>query len=52
MENLFVDIARKKYDNVTMVCLSMGMSDDFEDAIGRREHHGAGRYRYFWPTKL
>lgn len=33
MENLFVDIARKKYDNVTMVCLSMGMSDDFEDAI-------------------
>lgn len=33
MRNLFVDISRKKYDNVTMVCLSMGMSDDFEDAI-------------------
>lgn len=33
MSNLFVDIGRKKYDNVTMVCLSMGMSDDFEDAI-------------------
>ena len=33
MSNLFVDIAEKKYDNVSMVCLSMGMSDDFEDAI-------------------
>ena len=33
MANLFVDIGRKKYDNVFMVCLSMGMSDDFEDAI-------------------
>ena len=33
MANLFVDIDRKKYDNVSMVCLSMGMSDDFEDAI-------------------
>ncbi len=28
-----VDIAQKKYDNVTMECLSMGMSDDFADAI-------------------
>ena len=33
MANLFVDIGRKKYDNVNMVCLSMGMSDDYEDAI-------------------
>ena len=33
MRNLFIDIAGKKYDNVSMVCLSMGMSDDFEDAI-------------------
>ena len=33
MRKLFVDIAQKKYDNVSMVCLSMGMSDDFEDAI-------------------
>lgn len=33
MRNLFVDIDRKKYDNVSMVCLSMGMTDDFEDAI-------------------
>ncbi len=33
MHQLFIDIQRKKYDNVTMVCLSMGMSDDFEDAI-------------------
>lgn len=33
MRNLFVDISEKKYDNVTMDCLSMGMSDDFEDAI-------------------
>ena len=31
--NLSVDIERKKYDNVTMECLSMGMSDDFADAI-------------------
>lgn len=33
MCNLFVDIGRKKYDNVTMDCLSMGMSDDYADAI-------------------
>ncbi|MBQ1371523.1 MAG: YggS family pyridoxal phosphate-dependent enzyme [Oscillospiraceae bacterium] len=33
MRNLFIDIAAKKYDNVSMVCLSMGMSNDFEDAI-------------------
>ena len=33
MRNLFVDIGEKKYDNVCMVCLSMGMTDDFEDAI-------------------
>ena len=33
MRNLFVDIQGKKYDNVSMVCLSMGMTDDFEDAI-------------------
>ena len=31
---LSVDISAKKYDNVSMDCLSMGMSDDFEDAIG------------------
>ena len=30
---LSVDIQRKKYDNVAMECLSMGMSDDFADAI-------------------
>lgn len=33
MCNLFVDIRRKKYDNVDMMQLSMGMSDDFTDAI-------------------
>ncbi len=33
MCNLFVDIRRKKYDNVDMMQLSMGMSDDFADAI-------------------
>ena len=33
MRNLFVDIGAKKYDNVSMDCLSMGMSDDYEDAI-------------------
>ena len=30
---LSVDISAKKYDNVLVKCLSMGMSDDFEDAI-------------------
>lgn len=33
MRELFIDIGGKKYDNVTMDFLSMGMSDDFEDAI-------------------
>ena len=33
ISQLSVDIMRKKYDNVSVVCLSMGMSDDFEDAI-------------------
>jgi pyridoxal phosphate enzyme (YggS family) len=33
MHELFVDIQRKKYDNVSMVDLSMGMSGDFEDAV-------------------
>jgi len=33
MLQLSVDISAKKYDNVTVECLSMGMSDDFEDAI-------------------
>ena len=33
MRQLFVDIKGKTYDNVAMECLSMGMSDDFADAI-------------------
>lgn len=33
MYQLFIDISTKKYDNVNMDCLSMGMSDDYEDAI-------------------
>ena len=33
MCNLSVDITAKKYDNVWVDVLSMGMSDDFEDAI-------------------
>ena len=33
MFQLSVDISAKKYDNVSMDCLSMGMSDDFEDAV-------------------
>lgn len=33
MSELCVDIQRKKYDNVRVDCLSMGMSDDFADAI-------------------
>lgn len=31
--NLSVDIKAKKYDNVFMDFMSMGMSDDFADAI-------------------
>ena len=33
MYNLSVDIRRKKYDNVWVDVLSMGMSDDFREAI-------------------
>ena len=33
MFNLSVDITAKKYDNVSVNVLSMGMSDDYEDAI-------------------
>jgi len=33
MYNLSVDITAKKYDNIRVDFLSMGMSDDFEDAI-------------------
>ena len=33
MQQLFIDIRAKKYDNVLMAELSMGMSGDFEDAV-------------------
>ena len=33
MYNLGVDITRKKYDNISVKILSMGMSDDYESAI-------------------
>ncbi len=33
MHQLFVDISNKKLDNINMDILSMGMSDDYEDAI-------------------
>ena len=33
ISQLSVDITGKKYDNVLVNCISMGMSDDFEDAI-------------------
>lgn len=33
MYKLYVDIKQKRYDNVVMGSLSMGMSTDFEDAI-------------------
>ena len=34
MYQLFIDIREKKYDNeVCIDCLSMGMSDDFEEAV-------------------
>lgn len=33
MKQLFIDIGQKKYDNVTMLLLSMGMSADYEVAV-------------------
>jgi pyridoxal phosphate enzyme (YggS family) len=33
MYQLYVDIKGKRYDNTSIDCLSMGMSDDFADAI-------------------
>ena len=33
MYQLFIDISKKKYDNTTMDCLSMGMSADYPEAI-------------------
>ncbi len=33
MYNISVDIIRKKYDNVRVDCMSMGMSDDYAEAI-------------------
>ena len=33
MYNISVDIIEKKYDNVMVECMSMGMSDDYADAI-------------------
>ncbi len=33
MRQYFIDIGAKKIDNVSMNCLSMGMSSDYEDAI-------------------
>jgi len=41
MHQLFVDISAKKYDNVNMEYLSMGMSGDYEQAI----LHGANIVR-------
>ena len=32
LKNLSVDIERKNIDNVRMVCLSMGMTGDYETA--------------------
>ena len=33
MYKLFIDISSTKSDNVSMDCLSMGMSDDYEEAV-------------------
>lgn len=33
MRQLFIDIREKKIDNISMHCLSMGMSDDYIEAI-------------------
>lgn len=41
MHKIFIDISDKKVDNICMKYLSMGMSDDFEEAI----KHGANIVR-------
>ena len=41
MYELFIDIGRKKQDNISMSFLSMGMTGDFEEAIA----HGANLVR-------
>jgi len=41
MFKLFVDISAKKYDNVSVRLLSMGMSDSYIDAI----HAGSNMVR-------
>ena len=41
MCNLFIDMSEKKYDNVVMQFLSMGMSDSYVEAI----RHGANMVR-------
>ena len=33
MRNIFLDIGSKNIDNISMDILSMGMSDDYEEAI-------------------
>ena len=33
MRHIFLDIKGKKIDNISMDVLSMGMSDDYEEAI-------------------
>ncbi len=33
MRNIFVDISTKKYDNISMALLSMGMSGDYSEAV-------------------
>jgi hypothetical protein len=33
MRQLFIDNSSKKYDNVSMDFLSMGMTDDYQDAV-------------------
>ena len=33
MHQLFIDNSSKKYDNISMDFLSMGMTDDYQDAV-------------------
>lgn len=56
MRQLFVDISSKKYDNVSMDFLSMGMSGDFEAAIAEGSNMvrvGSAIFgtRQYQPTK-
>lgn len=52
IRRIAVDITAQKYDNIFMDFLSMGMTDDFEDAIACGSTHGAHRHCHFRAAEL